>query len=235
MVKSTQAIENLILSALADSVRGQLMAKLEPVSLAYTQVIYEIEDPVDYVYFINRGMVSLISTTREGQNLEVATVGYEGYVGLPLFLENSVSPYRMVAQAEVNALRMRVETFKAICDQCGPLQEILHRYSQSLIRALSQSALCICFHSLQARFCRWLLLCQDNVKSSEFHLTQEFLADMLGVRRAGVTVAAGNVQGKGLISYNRGHITILDRNGLEADCCECYKTIKESFAWLHRN
>jgi CRP-like cAMP-binding protein len=226
--------DNLILSALPDNARSDLMAGFEPVSLLYTQVIYEIEDPVDYIYFINSGMVSLISTTREGQSLEVASIGYEGYVGLPLFRENSASLYRMVVQAEVNALRMKVNKFKTMCDQIVSLQELLNHYAQSLIKVISQSALCVCFHTLEARFCKWLLLCQDNVKSSEFHLTQEFLAEMLGVRRAGVTVAAGNMQNKGLISYNRGRLAIHDRKGLEAASCECYKSIKESFAWLQK-
>lgn len=233
-MKPTQTIENLILSALPCDARAQLMEKLEPVSLPYAHVIYELEDPVDYIYFINSGMVSLISTTREGQNLEVATVGHEGYVSMPIFLENSVSQYRTVAQAEVNALRMRVDAFKTIFDECVPLQRLLHRYAQSLIKAISQSALCICFHPLEARLCRWLLVCQDNVKTGEFHLTQEFLAGMLGVRRAGVTVAAGNAQSRGLIRYNRGHIAILDRKGLEAAACECYESIRESLAWLQK-
>jgi CRP-like cAMP-binding protein len=227
--------QNLILSALPTDVRSQLLSKLEPISLRYAEVLYEIDDPVDYVYFLNSGMVSLISSTQDGQSLEVGIVGYEGYVGLPIFLQDTMSPYRMVVQAEGTALRMRVDGFKAMCDQHGSLQELLHRYGQSLIREIMQSALCICFHHLEARFCRWLLICQDNVKSDEFHLTQEFLADMLGVRRAGVTVAAGAIQNEGLISYNRGRITILDRKGLEAACCECYKIIRQSFDWLHKH
>jgi CRP-like cAMP-binding protein len=220
--------ENLILYALPIDVRDHLLSELEPVSLSYSEVLYEIDDPINHVYFPTGGMVSLVSTTREGQSLEVGIVGCEGYVGLPIFLEDSVSPYRMIVQAEGAALRMKVTAFKAVCDQHGPLQELLHRYAQLLIREITQSALCICFHSLEARFCRWLLVCRDKVKSDEFHLTQEFLADMLGVRRAGISVAAGVIQSLGLIRYNRGHITIVDREGLEAASCECYGVVREA-------
>lgn len=220
--------ENLILSSLPMDVRNHVLSKLEPVSLSYSEVLYEIDDPVNYVYFPTGGLVSLVSTTREGQSLEVGVVGCEGYVGLPISLGDSVSPHRMIVQAEGTALRVKIGVFKALCDQHGPLQEILHRYAQLLIREITQSALCICFHQLEARFCRWLLVCQDKVKSDEFHLTQEFLADMLGVRRAGVTVAAGAIQSLGLIRYNRGHITIVHRKGLEAASCECYGIIREA-------
>jgi CRP-like cAMP-binding protein len=220
--------ENLILSALPIDIRNHLLSELEPVALSYSEVLYEVDDPVDYVYFLTSGMVSLVSTTREGQSLEVGVVGCEGYVGLPIFFEDSVSPYRMIVQAEGTALRMKIAAFKALYDRHGSLQEPLHRYAQLLIREVAQSALCICFHHLEARFCRWLLVCQDSAKSDEFHLTQEFLADMLGVRRAGVTVAAGAIQSLGLIRYNRGHITIVDRAGLEAASCECYGIIREA-------
>jgi CRP-like cAMP-binding protein len=220
--------ENLILSALPIDVRNHLLSELEPVSLYYSEVLYEMGDLVSYVYFPTGGMISLVSTTLEGQSLEVGVVGCEGYVGLPIFLEDSVSPYRMIVQAEGTALRMKIAAFKAQCDQHGSLQELLHRYAQLLIREIAQSALCICFHQLEARFCRWLLVCQDRVKSDEFHLTQEFLADMLGVRRAGVTIAAGAIQSLGLISCNRGHITIIDREGLEAASCECYGIIRDA-------
>jgi CRP-like cAMP-binding protein len=220
--------ENLILSALPIDVRNQLLSQLESVSLTYSEVLYEIDDPINHVYFPTSGMVSLVSTTREGQSLEVGIVGCEGYVGLPIFLDDSVSPYRMIVQAEGTALRMKVAAFKALCDQHASLQELLHRYAQLLMREITQSALCICFHHLEARFCRWLLVCQDKVKSDEFHLTQEFLADMLGVRRAGVTVAAGAIQSLGLIRYNRGTITIADREGLMAASCECYGISREA-------
>lgn len=225
---------NLIISAFPPDVRDSLMPKLEAVSLAHSDVLYEIDDPIDYIYFLNSGMISLISITKEGQSLEVAIVGKEGYIGSPISLEDTVSPYRVLAQSEADALRIKVATFRCMCDKHSLLQQLLHRYAQSLIKQIAQSALCVCFHSLEARLCRWLLVYQDNVNSDEFHLTQEFLADMLGVRRAGVTVAAGVIQNKGLISYNRGKITILDRRGLEAACCECYKIIKDSFDWLHR-
>jgi CRP-like cAMP-binding protein len=234
-IPSGFSVENLLLSALSAEVRKELMAHLEPVSLPYSHVIYEIDDSIDYVYFINAGMVSLISTTLEGQSLEVAIVGREGYVGIPVFLESGVSPYRVISQSDTDTLRMKAGAFKDACARHEPLEELLHCYAQSLIKAIAQSALCVCFHPLEARFCRWLLVCQDNTKSYEFYLTQEFIADMLGVRRAGVTVAAGNIQNKGLISYNRGHITILDRKGLEAACCECYRCIKEAFEWLNKS
>jgi CRP-like cAMP-binding protein len=214
-------------------IRNQLLSQLEPVHLPFSEVLYEIDDPVDYIYFLNSGMVSMVSSTYEGESLEVGIVTYEGYLGLPIFLKDTASAYRMIVQAEGNALRMKVDTFKAMCNEHARLQEVLHRYTQSLIREVTQSALCICFHQLEARLCRWLLFCQDAVKSETLHLTQEFLADMLGVRRAGVTGAAGTIQDKGLISYSRGRITILDRQGLEAASCECYKAIKEAFAWLH--
>jgi CRP-like cAMP-binding protein len=187
---------------------------------------------MDYVYFPNTGMVSLVSIIEDGSTLEVGITGYEGVVGLSVFLGVEESQYRLLVQGKGEAFSMKAETFKAECNREPSLQKLMLRYTQALMTQITQSAICNRFHDVESRLCRWLLQSQDCMRSSELHLTQDFLATMLGVHRPGVTIAAGILQSAGLIHYNRGRIAILDRKRLESASCECYGVIKEAFSWL---
>ena len=226
--------ENRILSLLPDKDRRQLIPALEPASLPPGRVIYEMGAVIDYVYFLNRGLASLISYTQEGGSLEMAIIGYEGMVGLQAFLGSDLSAYRVVQQFDGQALRMKAGKFKSECERLRSLQALMLRYTQTLFIQISQTALCNRFHDIEARLCCWMLLCQDIIRSDHLQLTQEFLSSMLGCRRAGVTVAAGKMQGRGLIAYTRGNVLILDREGLKAASCECYEVITKAFEWLRK-
>lgn len=161
--------------------------------------------------------------------MEVGTVGNEGIVGVPVFLGAERSPARSFCQVAGQAMKMRVDAFKRSLQECPELNEVVRRYVQATINQFSQSTACNHAHSVQQRMCRWLLMTHDRVGADEFHLTQEFLAQMLGVRRPSVTVAAGILQKAGLISYQRGRIRIADRAGLEAGACECYEVVRQEF------
>jgi CRP-like cAMP-binding protein len=221
-------IKNRILAALPDSEREPLLAHLEPFTLDHSVVLYELGDRIEYVYFINSGMVSLISITEEGEILEVGIVGDEGLVGLSAFLEADESKYRALVQGQGKALRMKADTFTAACDHRAPLRSLMRRYTNAWMIQITQAAVCNRFHTLEARLCRWLLQSQNIMKSDELELTQDCRAMMLGVHRPGVSLVAGTLQSAGLIRYSRGHITILDRQRLEASSCECYKVIRQA-------
>jgi CRP-like cAMP-binding protein len=227
-------IENRILASLPDKEREQILAHLEPFHLDHSAVIYEIGSRIEYVYFPNSGMVSLISHTEEGETLEVCIVGFEGLVGLSVFLESDLSQYRAIVQGTGDALRMKSATFTAECERRASLRRLIRRYTQARMIQVTQAAICNRFHSMEERLSRWLLQTQDCMRSDELQLTQEFIAMMLGTHRPGVTIAAGILQSAGLIHYNRGHITILDREHLEAASCECYKVFREAYRWFAR-
>ncbi|MEP0776537.1 Crp/Fnr family transcriptional regulator [Microcoleus sp. ZQ-A2] len=184
-------------------------------------------EPIEYVYFPNSGIISLVNLTEDGGTVEAATVGNEGMVGLPLLLGTDRMIGQAITQIVGDALRMKADVFKQEVTPATLLYSLLLRYTQALMNLISQSVACNCLHSVEERCCRWLLLCQDRVESGEFPLTQEFLAQMLGVRRASVSVVAATLQKAGLIRYRRGKITILDRLGLEAASCECYQIVKQ--------
>lgn len=230
--ESGQQIANRILLNLTAADREQLLPQLEPIHLPFGQVLYPIGAPIDYVYFHNRGMSSLISYTQEGGNIEVGMVGYEGVTGLQAFLGGGLSEHQATMQLADDALRIPADPFRQACHQLASLQTVMLRYTQSMMTQLTQSVVCARFHSIEQRLCRWLLTSQDAVRSDDIHLTQEFLAAMLGVNRPGVTIAARLIQSTGMIDYSRGHIRILDRQGLEAASCECYAIIARAFAWL---
>jgi len=221
-------VENRILAALPDSDREQLIARMEPFALDLSAVLNDIGERIEYVYFPNSGMVSLISHTEEGETLEVGIVGYEGIVGLSVFLESYESQYRTLVQTKGQAFRMKADTFQSECDRQPSLRSLIRRYTHARMTQITQAAICIRFHTLEARLCRWLLQSQDCAKSAELELTQDFIAMMLGTHRPGVSLTAGTLQNAGLIRYNRGHITILDRQRLEASSCECYKVIRDA-------
>lgn len=222
-------VGNKLLAALPNSEYERLFPKLQPVSLPFTQRVYEQNEPIEYLYFINRGVVSMLNIMEDGGAIEVATVGNEGFIGVPLLLGAEHSPLEAFVQIPGDALRIKADVFKREITPGSPSYNLLLRYTQALIDQLGQSAACNRLHSIEERCCRWLLLTQDRVGSDEFPLTHEFLAQMLGVRRASVSIIAAVLQKAGLISYHRGKMMIVDRKGLEAGACECYQVIKAGY------
>lgn len=222
-----KSIANSLLAALPRKDYQHLREDLEQVDLTYGEVLYEPGKPIPHVYFPNDSIVSLLTLVDRHQALEVGLVGREGMVGIPLALEISVSPVRALVQGSGTAMRMKAAAFLKQFRASNALQRELHRYTYVLMAQITQTAACNRFHVVEARLARWLLMTHDRAKASPFHLTQEFLAHMLGVRRVGVTKAAGALQDKKLISYSRGSISILDRKGLEAASCSCYGMVKD--------
>jgi PAS domain S-box-containing protein len=220
--------ENDLLAAFSPEDYERIRPSLEFVSLAQGEVLYRPEDRIDYVYFPTTGVVSLVSVTEEGATIEVGMIGNDGMVGISLFLGTSIMPYLIVVQVSGAALRMRRELFEIESSRQGPFHIRLLHYAQVRLNMLTQSAVCNRFHTLDERLCRWLLTIQGFVKTDEFTLTQEFISQMLGVRRSGVTVAARELQDRGLIKYSRGRITIKSRAGLESKACECYRIVQST-------
>jgi CRP-like cAMP-binding protein len=222
-------IKNRLLSALPNSEYERLLPYLETVSLTLKQIIYAPNEPIEYIYFPNSGIISLVNLTQDGATVEAATVGNEGMAGIPVLLGADQMIGQAITQIVGDAVRMKADVFKREVTPASPLYNLLLRYTQALMNLISQSVACNRLHSVEQRCSRWLLLCQDRVESEEFRLTQEFLSQMLGVRRASVSVVAAILQKAGLIRYSRGKITICDRPGLEATSCECYRVVKEEF------
>lgn len=222
-------IKNRLLSALPSSEYERLLPYLESVSLPLKQIIYAPNEPIEYVYFPNSGIISLVNLTEDGGTVEAATVGNEGMVGIPVLLGADRMVGQAITQIVGDAVRMKVDVFRREVTSATPLYNLLLRYTQALINFISQSVACNRLHSVEERCCRWLLLCQDRVESDEFALTQEFLSQMLGVRRASVSVVAAILQKAGLIRYSRGRMQICDRLGLEGTSCECYRIVKQEF------
>lgn len=227
--------QNQLLAALSRAEYERLLPNLEFVSLEFKQVLYEPNQPIDYVYFLNHGIISLVTITEDGATVEAATVGNEGMIGICVLLGVDRIPVQIISQIAGEALRMRTDVFKREVTPSSPLYSLLLRYTQVLISQLSQTVACNRLHSVEERCCRWLLLCQDRLHSNELAVTQELLAQLLGVRRASVSVVAAILQKAGLIRYSRGKITILDRSGLEAASCECYWVIRTEFDRLLNN
>lgn len=228
--KQHPLIRNRLLLALPPDEYEHLVSELELVELPKGEVIYHVGEIVRYGYFINDGQVSLLSITQEGTALEVATVGHEGVIGLPIVLRTNKTPYEVMVQTpSTSALRIKAEVFRNEFDRGGKFQDLMLRYTEVLFTQITQMAVCNHFHSSVQRIARWLLIANDLVGADTFYLTHEFISHMLGAPRTGVTMAAGELQKTGLLSYSRGKITILDRAGLEKSACECYKIIRESF------
>jgi CRP-like cAMP-binding protein len=219
-------IENYLLAALPGKAYLGLLAGLEPVTLTFGDVLYEPEDTIRHVYFPGSSVVSLLTLADGHLALEVGLIGRDGMVGVPLILGHGASPVRALVQGTGSAMRMKAALFLKEFQRLPLLQKALYRYTYSLMAQISQTAACNRFHVVESRLARWLLMTHDRVKSDEFHMTQEFLGHMLGVRRVGVTRAAQTLQKNHLISYNRGNITVLDRPGLEAAACHCYGIVK---------
>ncbi len=231
---SPQAV-NRLLAALPDAEYQRLVPHLERVPLSLKQVLHKAGESIEYVYFPHRAIVSLISTPEEGSMVEVGLVGNEGIVGIPAVLGDNIATTSAIVQREDSGMRMEASLLKTEFGQGGVLQSLLLRYTQALYAQASQNAACNRLHHLEERLARWLLFVCDLVGSNELLLTQEFISKTLGVRRAGVTVAANTLQRTGLIRYNRGKITILNRQKLEAASCSCYGIIKGEYARLLDN
>jgi CRP-like cAMP-binding protein len=216
--------ENRLLVSLPRDEYDRLLPHLEKVSLTLRDILYEANGPIAHVYFPLAGVVSLVIMDG-GCTLEVGIIGNEGMVGTPVFLGADRSPTRAIVQIEGEAMRMEVKVFQKEMRRNGPLYGLVQRFTQAMINHISQCLICNRRHSVKKRMCRWLMMSHSRVGADEFHLTHEFLAQMLGVCRPTVTAVARALQKAGLIRYHRGRITILDRKGLEAACCECYEVV----------
>jgi CRP-like cAMP-binding protein len=230
---STGEPVNQLLQLLPNGERTQLLSSMERIPLAPHDVLQAPGEPLRNVYFPLRGVVSLMTPLHDGSAVETATVGYEGMVGIHAFLGGgAVGNAQAIGQVPGETLRMDVDHFRAEVDGGGKLREVMFAYSQALVAQISQGVACNGVHAIHERCARWLLESHDRARSDEFKLTQEFLSEMLGVRRASVTVAARTLQMAGLIEYRRGRITVTDRAGLEEASCECYGVIKEEYRRL---
>ena len=221
-------IRNQLLGALPRKDYRRMLSGLEPVDLSFADVLYEPGDPITHVYFPGIALVSLMTLVDNRLTLEVGVVGCEGMVGLPVALGIGVSPFRALVQGAGMALRMKSSSFVKELRQSAALQRALQRYTHTLMAQFAQTAACNRFHVVEERLARWLLMTRDRVQSTNFRLTQEFLSHMLGVRRVGVTKAAGHLQQRRLIEYSRGTIRIVDQPGLEAASCSCYQASRNS-------
>lgn len=225
-------MKNQLLAALPSKEYSRLVAYMEVVPLELKQYLYLRNQPIEYVYFLNYGVASMLTVLTDGSAIEVATVGNEGMVGLPVFLGVDRIPGECFIQVPGYGLRMRVDAFKTHVTASSPLHDLLQRYTQALFNQIAQSAACNRLHSIEERLCRWLLMTADRVETGTFPLTQEFLSKMLGVNRSSVSLTASILQRAGLIEYVRGQMTILDRSGLEATTCECYQVVRAEFERL---
>ncbi|WP_457389947.1 Crp/Fnr family transcriptional regulator [Roseateles sp. P5_E1] len=220
---------NRLLAALPGEEWDRWADQLEFVPLKLGQVIYESGRPQSHVYFPTTAIVSLLYVLEDGASAEIAVVGYEGVVGVSLFMGGETTPSRAVVQSAGGAFRLRAAAIKVEFNRYGVGMHLLLRYTQALLTQMAQTAVCNRHHLLEQQLCRWLLLSLDRIAGEQLVMTQELIANMLGVRREGVTEAALNLQKLGLIDYARGHITVLDRPGLEQRSCECYGVVKQEY------
>jgi len=221
--------QNHLLDALPVSDYQRFAPHLEHVTLNLGDVLYEPGGKMRYVYFPTTAIISLLYVMQDGASAEIAIVGNEGILGISLFMGGETTPSRAVVQSEGYGYRIRAQLLKDEFGRFGPMMHLLLRYTQALITQMGQTAVCNRHHTVDKQLCRWLLLSLDRLGSNELTMTQELIANMLGVRREGVTEAAGKLQAAGLLKYRRGKITVLDRPGLEARTCECYAVVKKEF------
>lgn len=219
--------QNHLLAALPIEVQDRLFPHIEPVTLSLGKVLYESGDALRHVYFPTDSIVSLLYVMENGASAEISVVGNEGLIGVALFMGGESTPSRAIVQSEGSAYRLLGQRLKDEFNRHGELLQLMLRYTQSLITQMAQTAVCNRHHSIDQQLCRWLLLSLDRLPSNRLVMTQELIANMLGVRREGVTSAAGKLERAGVIQYARGHITVLDRPKLERLCCECYAVVKK--------
>ncbi|NRO98694.1 helix-turn-helix domain-containing protein [Paraburkholderia sp. NMBU_R16] len=220
---------NQLLAVLPEAEWARLAPHLVDVDMPLGQVIYESGGQLEHVYFPTTSIVSLLYVMEDGASAEIAIVGKEGIVGIAIFMGGETTPSRAIVQSAGHAYRLSARILKDEFSRGGPVQRLLLRYTQALITQMAQTAVCNRHHSIDQQLCRWLLLSIDRLSSNELKMTQELIANMLGVRRSGVTEAALKLQSAGLIRYSHGHIEVLDRPGLERHVCECYAVVKREF------
>ncbi len=232
--RQDRAIHNTILKDLWRQECDAMFAKSQYVDLPTGTILNEMDEPIEFAYFINSGLASILNVAPDGKTVEVGLTGKEGFVGLPLIVGFSSSPTQAIIQIKGSAFRISAKNFKSVLQDCPALERTLQRYSQELALQVSQVAACNRLHELEERLARWLLMSQDRVGDSTFELTQEFLSHMLGTRRASVTVAAGILQKAGLITYKRGVVRIENREQLENAACDCYKLLNSQIERWHQ-
>ncbi len=218
--------QNYLIDALPDSDYARLLPHLELVTMPLGQALYESGGKLQYAYFPTTAIVSLLYVLESGASAEIAVVGNDGILGISLFMGGETTPSRAVVQSAGFGYRMKAKNLKDEFDRAGPVMHLLLRYTQALMTQMTQTAVCNRHHSIEQQLCRWLLLSLDRLSSNQLSMTQELIANMLGVRREGVTDAAGKLQRDGLIEYSRGNIKVLDRPLLEKRVCECYQVVK---------
>ena len=228
MVPLSDLMENKLLAAWPEEECARLQSSFEPVEMPLGRALYESGDTLSHVYFPATSIVSLLQVMENGASAEIAVVGYEGIVGISLFMGGESTPSRAVVQSSGRGFRLAASLIKEEFKR-APVLHLLLRYTQALITQMAQTAACNRHHSLDQQLCRWLLLSLDRLSGVELKMTQELIANMLGVRREGVTEAALKLQSAGLIRYSRGHISVLDRKGLEKRSCECYAVVKKEY------
>jgi CRP-like cAMP-binding protein len=221
--------QNHLLAALPAEVLERLSPHLELIQMPLGQVLYESGGQLQHVYFPTTAIVSLHYVMEDGASAEIAGVGNEGVLRISLFMGGNTTPSLATVQTAGYGYRLKARLMMEEFNRAGPMMRLMLRYTQALITQMSQTAVCNRHHSVEQQLCRWLLLTLDRLPSNELTITQELIARMLGVRREGITEAAGNLQRAGFISYRRGHITVLDRSGLESNACECYNVVKKEF------
>jgi CRP-like cAMP-binding protein len=229
MSQASDLRTNHLLASLPDAEWERWLPLLEPVDMPLGHVLYESGVALNYVYFPMTSIVSLLYVMENGASAEIAVVGNEGVVGISLFMGGESTPSRAVVQSGGVGCRLNAHMIKAEFDRSGPVLHLLLRYTQALITQMAQTAVCNRHHSLDQQLCRWLLLSLDRLQGTELVMTQELIANMLGVRREGVTEGALKLQKAGLIQYTRGRISVLDRQGLEERTCECYAVVKREY------
>jgi CRP-like cAMP-binding protein len=232
---STPLPENKLLAALSSKCYRRLIPELEIMDLPLGKILYNPKQPIKSVYFPRRAAVSMVNIFEDGSMVEVGVVGPEGMVGTPLLAGDDVSPHQAIVQIADGGWRMKAEVFKREMESNGELANMARRYSQALFTQVAQTAACNRMHPIVKRLARWLLLMQNRVESDVLQLTHEFIATMLGTRRAGVTIAAGTLQAAGIITYHRGKVTILDQKKLEQASCECYRIVRNEYDRLLNN
>lgn len=223
------ALMNHLLAALPADELARITPDLEPISLPLGKVLYESGDKMTHIYFPTTAIISLLYIMENGATAEIGIAGNNGLIGVALFMGGETTSSRAIVQSGGDAVRMKAADLKTAFALGGVFQNVLLRYTQSLMTQISQTAVCNRLHSVEQQLCRWLLINHDQLQTDKLVMTHDLIANMLGVRREGVSIAAGNLQKQGLIKYVRGTITVLDRTGLETTVCECYKVVKDEY------